>query len=101
MSYGGKKMSGSITISGSSAAVPLGTGTCQKAIWIHASASNGGVIYIGNDGNDTVSATTGFSMDAGDTIVLDYVKKLEQVYVHASAGSQVVSYIEVEASRTA
>jgi hypothetical protein len=99
MSTATKKMSGTITSVTPGTPVVLGTGFVGKGIWLHAPATNTGIVYIGNDGADSVSSTTGFSMDAGNTILLDYVFDLSQIYVDSSASSQKVTYIEVETAK--
>ena len=54
--------------------VPLTNGVYIKAL-----AGNTGVVYVGNDGAGTVSASSGFQLDKGDMILIQ-VSNLNQLW---------------------
>jgi hypothetical protein len=95
-----KQVSGIATVT---AGTPVVLGSLiidNKGIWLHAPEGNSGVIYIGNDGNDSVSSLTGFYMNAGDTILLDNVYDLSTIYVDGSSSSDLVSWLLVGTTRS-
>jgi hypothetical protein len=89
-------LSGQTTVTTAGTAVVLGTQTINGAILIKADPNNTGDIYIGNDGNDDVSSTTGFILATGDVVVIDNITYLGNLYVDAATNGDKVSWISVE-----
>jgi len=56
---------------------------------IKALAANTGKIYVGDS---TVSSTTGFILDAGETISFD-IDNLSDIYIDSSVNGEGVSYV--------
>lgn len=60
----------------------------NDSVTVKADSDNAGVIYIGNDGSDSVAATTGFELQAGEYLIFDQVGKLGDIYAIASEADQ-------------
>jgi hypothetical protein len=88
-----KQLSGVATVVTAGTPVVLGSVIISKPIWVKAPASNTGVMYLGNDGADSVSSTTGYHLAAGDTIILDNVYDLSTVYVNASVSGEKLCWL--------
>lgn len=52
----------------------------------------GAKVYIGNDGANDVSATTGFSLGSGDKIVL-IVRSLSSIYFDVESNGDKIEYL--------
>ena len=65
---------------------------------IKAHPDNSGVIWIGNDGNDTVASGTGFPLSAGESavVVMD-VENLNTLYVVANSPADQVCWLVADA----
>lgn len=95
--------SGTNLVSGRNAVAAAGTaellitaGTVTKQIIIKAYLSNGGYIYVGNDGTAAgVTSTTGITLAAGDAIVLDIDHSQKPVYIDSSVNAEGVEYIYI------
>lgn len=90
-----KKISGQAIIVSNNIPVALGTGIVEGGLWIHANKANVGTIYIGNDGNNSISSTTGYALEAEDTVILDYVYDLSTMYVVSSSAGDKVEWLLV------
>ena len=62
-----------------------------KAIVVKAMSTNTGIIYVGLS---TVLTTTGFELEAGESIMFE-CDNLSQVYVIASIANQKVCYVGI------
>jgi hypothetical protein len=94
-----KSMSGQGIVVTTGTPVALGSGLIESGVWIHSSSANTGKMYIGNDGLDSVSSLTGYIMDAGDSIFLEYVYDLSTIYVNASVSGEKVSWIALSRNK--
>jgi hypothetical protein len=95
-----KSMSGQAIVVSAGTPVALGSGIIESGLWIHSSSANTGKLYIGNDGLDTVSSLTGYILDAGDSIFIEYVYDLSTVFVDASVSGEKISWIALSRSRS-
>jgi len=66
-----KILSTQVTLTTTAVAYALGTDAVNEMVTIKALTTNTGVVYVGNDGDDTVSSSTGFPLAAGDMVILD------------------------------
>lgn len=83
-----QKLSWQVTVTTAGTAVQASaTSTVGGSFIVKADPDNAGAIYIGQDGEDDVSATTGFQLNAGDQIVID-LPSLTKLWVDASADGQ-------------
>lgn len=94
------KLSGQTTVTASGTAVALGSGIVNGPLQVSALPTNTHSVYIGNDGNDTVSNLTGFVIPSGESLVFNYVGDLGKIYVNSLAANQKVSYIILDQSKT-
>jgi hypothetical protein len=67
-------------------AVPLGSGGCYGRLKIKYNQYPVRTvpIYIGNDGNDSVSPETGYQLEPFETITFDYVELLSDIYLYSA-----------------
>jgi hypothetical protein len=89
------KLSDVTIVSTAGDAVILGTDNINSAVAVKALATNTATVYVGNDGANDVSELTGFPLDAGETLVFDYVGDLADVYVDADVSNEGVSWIKL------
>jgi len=76
-------------------AVVLGVENINSSLAIKALATNSGVMYVGNDGTNDVDATTGFPLDTGEVVILEYVGDLEAVYVDSQYDGEGVAWLKL------
>lgn len=80
---------GQTTLSGSGVAMPISPDLpINCSLTVKAKTTNTGLIYVGNDGNNTVSNSTGFVLAAGDVIVYDNVSNLNKIYGTAAVAGE-------------
>lgn len=60
---------------------------------IKANAANTGIMFIGNDGSDVVSSTTGFQLSAKEQAIIVQVGDLYDIMVDASVSGEIVSWL--------
>lgn len=75
--------------------VVLGDEKPNSAITIKAHPDNASTVYLGNDGNDTVTSGTGFALAASETLSLLNISDLGFIYV-AGTQNDKVSWIILE-----
>jgi hypothetical protein len=66
-----KQLSLQKTLTTAGTAYALGTLTPNESILVKALPTNTGIVYVGNDGDDSISSTTGFPLSAGELLVID------------------------------
>lgn len=85
-------MSGQNTITGAGTEERLATNQPCNVVEVKALATNTGYIYVGNNGDDTVSSSTGFELAAGESVTF-VVKNLNQVWVDCTVNGEGVCWI--------
>lgn len=60
---------------------------------VRALSGNTGKVYVGNAGDGTVSATTGYELAAGDQIIFANVGALSTIMVDAATDGDKVSWL--------
>lgn len=86
--------SGQITVTTAGTAVQAGTDTTERAYLIRAHPDNTGDIWIGNDGDDDVSASNGFSLATEDGPI-DFVGKFSELWVDADTNGEKLCWLLV------
>ncbi len=81
-----------VTTAGTEVAGPNVSGSCFE---IKALPSNAGIMYVGNDGSNAVSSSTGFALSAGEVVILENITNLSQIYFDASVNGEKVCWIKV------
>jgi len=71
----------------------LGVGTDTSTVSIRAMFDNAGVVYVGFD--DSVDATNGFFLEAGDAISLDIDNSNQPIYVHFDTSGDQVRHLAI------
>jgi hypothetical protein len=89
-------LSGTTTVTTAGEAVKLSTLNVNKPVAIKAMATNSGVMYVGNDGSNDVSLTTGFPLEGGEAVVLGYVGDLESIYIDSQYNGEGVAWLVLE-----
>lgn len=87
------QISGQKTVPTPGTALALGSLNCNCAVLVKALNGNTGVVYVGNDGNDDVSSTTGVVLLKNDYVLFNYVGDLEDIYVDVATGNDGVAWI--------
>lgn len=87
------QISGQTTVATSGKPVPLGAQKVSAPLMVKAKPGNTGNVYVGNDGANTVSSTTGVILAKGDAIVFQTVTDLAQIYVDAATGGDGVAWL--------
>lgn len=86
-------ISGQITVTTAGAAVQGDDIALDNGVYIGGLSSNTGKVYVGNDGEDDVSATTGFELGAGESILV-HVSNLSQLFFDAAQNGEGFSWIK-------
>lgn len=85
-------MSGQTTVTTAGTEVQLNANQACRSVVIKALTANTGIMYIGNNGDNTVASTTGYPLSGGDYVVLE-VLNLNNIYVDASVNGEKVAWI--------
>lgn len=80
--------SGQVTVNGSTQFPAV---VCAM-VALKAHPDNSDVIWVGNDGNDTVSETTGFPLEPAETLVVRLDGNLEELYADADVADEKVCW---------
>lgn len=86
------QFSGQITVSG---VVQFPSAWCVAAS-IKAHPDNSDTIWIGNDGNDTVSATTGFPLNSGEGVTVIVDGELDHLYAYADVADEKLCWMIID-----
>jgi hypothetical protein len=85
-------MSGQTTVTTAGTEVQLNANQACNSVIIKALSTNTGIMYIGNDGANAVSSSTGYPLNKDEYVVLE-VLNLNNVYVDASENGEKVAWI--------
>ena len=89
-------ISGQKTVTAAGTAEALGTQSIQGPLMVKGLLANGDNVYIGNDGAGDVTSANGLELDAGDTIVFDFVGHLGSIMVDSDANGEGVSWMMLD-----
>jgi len=89
-----KQKSGQLTVSDSVATQFSNVFVIRAMIKSH--PSNSGIVWIGNDGADSVSATTGFPLSVGDMVIINLDGNLKELFALAEVNGEKVCWIIVD-----
>ena len=87
--------SGQKTVAAAGTAEVLGTITMQAPMSLRALEGNAGNVFVGNDGSNDVSSTTGFELAPGDMVIFDYVGRFSSIYVDVAVNGDGVVWERV------
>jgi len=86
-------LSGQTTVTTAGAAVALGSQAINAPLIVKALDTNTGIIAIGNDGAGDVTVSNGLRLEAGDTVVFEFVGDLANLMIDSSVNGEGVSWI--------
>ena len=86
-------ISGQKTVAAAGTAEALGTALIHGPLMVKGLLSNGGNVYIGNDGAGDVTSSNGIELAAGDAVVFDHVSSLSALIVDVAVNGEGVSWI--------
>lgn len=84
--------SGQKAVTTAGTAVVLGSQEIRGSLLLKALPANTGVIYIGNDGANDVSSSTGFPLEAGEAMIIETISNLNQLWVDATVNGEGVAW---------
>jgi hypothetical protein len=87
--------SGQITVVTAGTAVQ-GPDIPGYGFFIRALSTNVGVVYVGNDGADDVSSTTGFELSAGDLVFVEIPPTLNNLWFDAANDGDKFCWLSIE-----
>jgi len=86
-------LSGQKTVTAAGTEVVLGTIQVNAPVMVKALDTNTGKIYIGNNGDGTVSSMTGLVLLAGESAVFEWVGNLSTIMVDSSVNGEGVAWL--------
>lgn len=90
-------MSAQKTVAAAGTAEALGTQYINGPLAVKALDTNGGKIYIGNDGAGDVASTNGLVLLSGEVIIFDYVGNLGSILIDSSVNGEGVAWLALNA----
>ena len=86
-------LSGQKTVTTAGAAVQLGTQAINAPLMVKDLDTNTGVVALGNDGAGDVTVSNGLRLEAGDTIIFEFVGYLSSLWLDSAVNGEGVSWI--------
>lgn len=90
-------ISGQKTVAAAGTAEALGSQAINAPLMVKALDTNGGKIYIGNDGAGDVASGTGLVLLAGEVAVFDWIANLGSLFVDSSVNGEGVAWLALQA----
>jgi hypothetical protein len=90
-------MSGQKTVTSAGTEVALGTATIKGPLMVKALTTNTGLVFVGHNGDGTVSSSTGYPLAAGDQVILEFVNVLSEIMVDSAVNGEGVAWIKLQA----
>lgn len=85
------------TVTTAGAAVQLGSQPINTALAVRALATNTGKIYIGNNGSNSVSSTSGYELSAGESITFQFVADLADLWIDSTVNGEGLTWLILSA----
>jgi hypothetical protein len=92
-------LSGQKTIATVGTALALGAGIVDGALAVKALATNTGVMVVGNDGADDVTASNGYELSAKEEVIFEDVASLDDIIVDTSVNGEGVAWLIINTRR--
>lgn len=86
-------LSGQTTVTTAGTAVVLGTIAINAPLMIKALDTNTGVVAIGSDGAGDVTVSNGLRLEAGESVVLEFVGHLGGLWLDSAVNGEGVSWL--------
>lgn len=84
--------SGQVTVTSAASPQQVSANTARRYYLLRAHPDNSGDLFIGNDGDGSVSETTGFMLKTTDSPI-DFVGRLSDLYVKAEQDGDKLMWI--------
>ncbi len=85
--------SGQKTVAAAGTAEALGSQVINGPIMVKALLANSNNVYVGNDGAGDVTSANGLELDAGDSVVFEFVGDLSEIILDADTNGEGVSWL--------
>jgi hypothetical protein len=86
-------LSGQKTVTTAGTAVALGTQAINAPLMIKALDTNTGVVAVGSDGAGDVTVSNGLRLEAGESVVLEFVGSLAHLWLDSAVNGEGVSWL--------
>lgn len=86
-------LSGQKTVTTAGTAVALGTTPINAPLMVKALDTNTGIVALGNDGAGDVTVSNGLRLDAGDSVVFEFVGNLASLMLDSAVNGEGVSWL--------
>lgn len=86
-------LSGQKTVTTAGTAVALGTQAVNASLMVKALDTNTGVVALGNDGAGDVTVSNGLRLEAGDSVVFEFVGHLGSLMLDSAVNGEGVSWL--------
>lgn len=85
--------SGQKTVTTAGTAEALGSQVVNGPLMVKALLANSNNVYVGNDGAGDVTGSNGLELDAGDSVVFEFVGNLSEIILDADTNGEGVSWL--------
>lgn len=86
-------LSGQKTVTTAGTAVALGTDRIDGPLMVKALDTNTGIVAIGNDGANDITVSNGLRLDAGDSVIFEFVGSLSSLILDSAVNGEGVSWL--------
>jgi hypothetical protein len=87
--------SGQKTVTTAGTAEALGSQVVNGPLMVKALLANSNNVYVGNDGAGDVTSANGLELDAGDSVVFEFVGNLSEIILDADTNGEGVSWLSL------
>ena len=85
-------LSAQVTVPAAGTAVQFADQLIDSGLLIKALPGNTGIMYIGNTGSN-VTTTTGMPLSAGNTLTLDHIGNMSELYLNATVSGEGIAWL--------
>ncbi len=86
-------LSGQKTVTTAGTAVALGTDRIDGPLMVKALETNTGIVAIGNDGANDITVSNGLRLDAGDSVIFEFVGSLSSLILDSAVNGEGVCWL--------
>ena len=86
-------LSGQTTVTTAGTAVALGDQPVNAPLQVKALDTNTGVVAIGSDGAGDVTVSNGLRLEAGESVVFEFVGQLASLFLDSAVDGEGVSWL--------
>ena len=86
-------LSGQKTVTTAGTAEALGAQVINGTLMVKALDTNTGIMAVGNDGADDVTTSNGMRLEAGDSIIFEFVGNLASIILDTDSDGEGVAWL--------